>query len=378
MTEEREKEEKAAVRSDNGENGNRNGSSCSTVFARWLVAMQESEGKGREMELVGEEDHRVTERSHRSEGQFQSASAVDISRSESLTPSLFLELSLSAMASSLASASASASAVSKASATSPRFNNNCTLSKLSFPLTAKPRLRLLTKGLQPSQNHSIVVKAQMNEVGVDGSSNPAATPPTKSEAVAPEAKAAKPSNDPSSGALATDESISEFIAQVSSLVKLVDSRDIVELQLKQLDCEVLIRKKEALPQPPPPAPVTLMHSHVQSGAPQAQPVPAPAPAPALAPAAPTPSTSSAVKSAKSSLPPLKCPMAGTFYRSPAPGEPPFVKVGDKVQKGQVLCVIEAMKLMNEIEADQSGTIVEILVEDGKPVSVDLPMFVIKP
>lgn len=107
--------------------------------------------------------------------------------------------------------------------------------------------------------------------------------------------------------------------------RLVDSRDIVELQLKQLDCEVLIRKREALPQPPPPAPVTWMHSHVQSGAPPAQPVPAPAPA--LAPAAPTPSTSSsAVKSAKSSLPPLKCPMAGTFYRSPAPGEPPFVKV----------------------------------------------------
>ncbi|GLT55172.1 hypothetical protein SLA2020_283160 [Shorea laevis] len=251
-----------------------------------------------------------------------------------------------------------------------------------FSLTRKRTCQdcIAGEASQPSQNHSTVVKAQMNEVGVDGSSNAAATPPTKSEAVAPEAKAAKPSNDPSSGALATQESISEFIAQVSSLVKLVDSRDIVELQLKQLDCEVLIRKKEALPQPPPPAPVTLMHSHAQSGAPPAQPVPvpAPAPAPALAPAAPTPSTSPAVKPAKSSHPPLKCPMAGTFYRSPAPGEPPFVKVGDKVQKGQVLCIIEAMKLMNEIEADQSGTIVEILVEAGKPVSVDTPLFVIEP
>ncbi|RZR88090.1 hypothetical protein BHM03_00015610 [Ensete ventricosum] len=86
---------------------------------------------------------------------------------------------------------------------------------------------------------------------------------------------------------------------------------------------------------------------------------------------------------KSSIPPLKCPMAGTFYRCPAPGEPPFVKVGDKVQKGQVVCIIEAMKLMNEIEdwdnttpgvsylqSDQSGTVVEIIAEDGKPVSVD--------
>jgi hypothetical protein len=64
MTEEKKEEEKAVVRSDGGENGKGNESSCRAVFARWLVAMQESEGKGREMELVGEEDHRVTERSH--------------------------------------------------------------------------------------------------------------------------------------------------------------------------------------------------------------------------------------------------------------------------------------------------------------------------
>ncbi|KAG2696885.1 hypothetical protein I3843_07G080000 [Carya illinoinensis] len=282
------------------------------------------------------------------------------------------------MASSLTAASASASGVSKASANLRRLNNNHPLSKLSFRLSPKPNFLFLTEGLRHSQNCSTVVKAQLNEVGVDGSSNAAAThPPTKSEVVAPEAKDANPSNDPS-GALATEESISEFIAQVSSLVKLVDSRDIVELQLKQLDCEVLIRKKEALPQPPPLAPVTFTHSHAPLVAPSAQPVPAPAPVPSPAAAVSGTSTSSAVKSAKSSLPPLKCPMAGTFYRSPGPGEPAFVKVGDKVQKGQVLCIIEAMKLMNEIEADQSGTIVEILAEDGKPVSVDMPLFIIEP
>ncbi|KAB1203404.1 Biotin carboxyl carrier protein of acetyl-CoA carboxylase, chloroplastic [Morella rubra] len=328
------------------------------------------------------------------------------------------------MASSLttASASASASAVSKASASFTRLNNNYSLSKISLRFSPKPNLRCLTKGnpivllfrvtvliavrkskhetmieannsgmtepdfengpsilkvLQPSQNCSTVVKAQFNEVGGDGSSDAAATPPTKSEVVAPEAKDVKQSNNPSSGALGTEESISGFIAQVSSLVKLVDSRDIVELQLKQLDCEVLIRKREALPQPTPPTPATFMHSHASTAVPPSQPVPAPASS--LAPAVSSSSTSpSAVKSAKSSLPPLKCPMAGTFYRSPAPGEPAFVKVGDKVQKGQVLCIIEAMKLMNEIEADQSGTIVEILAEDGKPVSVDTPLFVIEP
>ncbi|KAF3781516.1 Biotin carboxyl carrier protein of acetyl-CoA carboxylase 2 [Nymphaea thermarum] len=97
-------------------------------------------------------------------------------------------------------------------------------------------------------------------------------------------------------------------------MRLVDSRDIVELQLKQLDCELVIRKKEALPQPLTPAPMIM-----------AQP-------------------------------------------------PALQAIGDKVKKGQVLCIIEAMKLMNEIEADQSGTVIEILVDDGKPVSADMIMF----
>ncbi|OMO96821.1 Biotin/lipoyl attachment [Corchorus capsularis] len=234
-----------------------------------------------------------------------------------------------------------------------------------------------TGGLQHSQNCSTVVKAQLNEVAVDGSSNASASSPVKSGASAAEAKDAKLSSEASPPALATEESISEFLNQVSSLVKLVDSRDIVELQLKQLDCELIIRKKEAMPQPQSAAPVVMMQP---PSLPPVMPPTSIAPAPsAQAPSAPTPAPSAAApKSAKSSLPPLKCPMAGTFYRSPAPGEPPFVKVGDKVQKGQVICIVEAMKLMNEIEADRSGTVVEIVAEDGKPVSVDTPLFVIEP
>lgn len=170
-------------------------------------------------------------------------------------------------------------------------------------------------------------------------------------------------------------SISAFMSQVSDLIKLVDSRDIAELQVKQLDCEILIRKKEAML---PAAPVASMPpplTHVM--------LPSPPPPAATASASPPPSapvsTSPApAKASTSSHPPLKCPMAGTFYRCPGPGEPPFVKVGDKVQKGQVICIIEAMKLMNEIEADQSGTVAEVLLEDGKPVSVDTPLFVIVP
>ncbi|KAK8979165.1 hypothetical protein V6N11_009375 [Hibiscus sabdariffa] len=174
--------------------------------------------------------------------------------------------------------------------------------------------------------------------------------------------------------------ISAFMAQVADLVKLVDSRDITELQLKQSDCELIIRKKEALQPPESASPIVMpqyMPQAMFQTPPPAAPVAAPAPA-SPAPQAPAPSSSPPAKTSNSSHPPLKCPMAGTFYRSPAPGEPPFVKVGDKVQKGQVVCIIEAMKLMNEIEADQSGTIMDILVEDGKPVSVDMPLFVIAP
>ncbi|GLT95541.1 hypothetical protein SLE2022_132180 [Rubroshorea leprosula] len=236
------------------------------------------------------------------------------------------------------------------------------------------------KGLNHGQNSSAVVKAQLNEVAVDnGSSNAAPTPPAKSGEPAAEAKDSMTSSD-TPPALATEESISEFLTQVSSLVKVVDSRDIVELQLKQLDCELIIRKKEALPQLPSSAPDAVMHSpSTLPTMPPTQTAPAPAPS-VSAPSSPPPlsTMSAAPKSAKSSFPPLKCPMAGTFYRSPAPGEPPFVKVGDKVQKGQILCIIEAMKLMNEIEADRSGTIVEILVEDCRPVSVEQPLLVIEP
>ncbi|XP_049365875.1 biotin carboxyl carrier protein of acetyl-CoA carboxylase 1, chloroplastic-like isoform X2 [Solanum verrucosum] len=167
-------------------------------------------------------------------------------------------------------------------------------------------------------------------------------------------------------------SIQAFMSQAADLVELVDSRDIVELQLKQNNCEILIRKKAALPQPPVyMAPPSVPQAFVQQ---QLPPASAPAPAAPAAPALPPPAPSKP----KSSHPPMKCPMAGTFYRSPAPGVAPFVKVGDKVQKGQVVCIIEAMKLMNEIEADQAGTVVDIVAEDGKPVSVDTPLFVIEP
>ncbi|XP_068665795.1 biotin carboxyl carrier protein of acetyl-CoA carboxylase, chloroplastic-like isoform X2 [Aristolochia californica] len=263
------------------------------------------------------------------------------------------------MASSLSAASSAVPVTKCSSLSSQRHIRG---GNVSFRLSSKPKLFL---ALFKPFCYMLLDQSAMFKVPVDGSSNASATPATKSEAPLVEQKEVKAESPPS----LSDASISEFMTQVASLVKLVDSRDIVELQLKQPDCELIIRKKEALPQPPSEPPVVVM----QSSAPAKQPryiheEPTPPPPP------PAPAS----KGAKSSLPPLKCPMAGTFYRSAAPGEPSFVKVGDQVKKGQVLCIIEAMKLMNEIEADQSGKIVEILVEDGKPVSVDTPLFIIEP
>ncbi|HHF53133.1 MAG TPA: acetyl-CoA carboxylase biotin carboxyl carrier protein [candidate division WOR-3 bacterium] len=75
---------------------------------------------------------------------------------------------------------------------------------------------------------------------------------------------------------------------------------------------------------------------------------------------------------------IRSPIVGTFYRAPAPGAEPYVKEGDKIRKGQVLCIVEAMKVMNEIESDVSGTVVKILVENGQPVEYNQPLFLIEP
>ena len=81
---------------------------------------------------------------------------------------------------------------------------------------------------------------------------------------------------------------------------------------------------------------------------------------------------------RSDLTEVRAPMVGTFYRSPSPEAAPFVEVGDRVQAGQTLCILEAMKLMNEIEAESAGEVVEVLVENGTPVEFDQPLIRLKP
>ena len=118
---------------------------------------------------------------------------------------------------------------------------------------------------------------------------------------------------------------------------------------------------------------------VSVGAAPAAPAPAPqaaaAPAPAAAPVPAAPAAAEAASSASHTA--LKSPMIGTFYRSSGPDAPVFVQVGDMVEKGQVICIIEAMKLFNEIEAEQAGRIVKVLVENATPVEYDQPLFLIE-
>ncbi|WP_161887623.1 acetyl-CoA carboxylase biotin carboxyl carrier protein [Pontibacter russatus] len=114
----------------------------------------------------------------------------------------------------------------------------------------------------------------------------------------------------------------------------------------------------------------------------AAPAPAPAatplPAPSAAPAAPAPAAAAPAASDDSRYVALKAPMIGTFYRASSPESPIFVNVGDEVKKGQVICIIEAMKLFNEIEAEVSGRIVKVLVDNANPVEYDQPLFLVDP
>jgi acetyl-CoA carboxylase biotin carboxyl carrier protein len=150
------------------------------------------------------------------------------------------------------------------------------------------------------------------------------------------------------------------LRKLKTLIDLVAESDIAELEVTEGESKVRIVKSSAIPQ-------NQMMMVPQQGVQQfSAPAVQAAPAPAAAPAAPAEPTGHVVKS----------PMVGTFYRSSAPGAPAFVEVGTTVREGETICIIEAMKLLNEIEADMSGTITKILVENGQPVEFGQPLFVI--
>jgi len=157
--------------------------------------------------------------------------------------------------------------------------------------------------------------------------------------------------------------------EIKDLVRFVARADIDEFELETESFRLRVTRRSLQPAPAAVAPVAV---------PQAAPPPAPAaPAPA---AAPEPAGGGKDDGAKAAdgLYEQKSPIVGTFYRAPSPGAPPFVEVGQHVSAGQVLCIIEAMKLMNEIESEISGTIVEILPENAQPVEYGEVLFRIRP
>ena len=161
--------------------------------------------------------------------------------------------------------------------------------------------------------------------------------------------------------------------ELQELLTTLGKTDIEELTLKSSDFELTVRK--ALPQKVVTIPQgTIMPADPAMLGIQPQTPIAPIGTPPVAPPAAPPSAGSESKS----LEEITSPMVGTFYRAPAPDESPFVNVGDRIAKGQTVCIIEAMKLMNELEAECSGEIVEILLENGEPVEFGQVLMRVKP
>lgn len=153
--------------------------------------------------------------------------------------------------------------------------------------------------------------------------------------------------------------------QIQELIKMINKSNIGKLSIEQGDFKISIRQKEEqITQVVAAAPVQYQQQPPALLSPQTPPT---APATPLK-ATETPSNTITVKS----------PMIGTFYRKPAPEKPNFVEEGDTITPGKVICVIEAMKLFNEIESEVSGKIVRVLVEDASPVEFDQPLFIVEP
>ncbi len=164
--------------------------------------------------------------------------------------------------------------------------------------------------------------------------------------------------------------------EIRRLVKIVEESNIAELEVSRWGRKVRIRKYAT----PGNGSVNGAENVVLPAAPVA-PAPAPAqptPAAASQPVQAQPAQSESEPGEAKELIEVRSPMVGTFYRAPAPGAEPYVKVGDVVSPGQVLCIIEAMKLMNEIEAEVSGKIVEICVENAQPVEYNQVLFRLEP
>ena len=157
------------------------------------------------------------------------------------------------------------------------------------------------------------------------------------------------------------------IKDIQNLIRFVSKAEVAEVSIKQEDIEIKIKT---------------LHSVSNQPAQQAYYVPqqaAPAPvATAAAPATPISTEAAPATDENANYITVKSPMIGTFYRASGPGKDAFVSVGDTIAPGKVLCIVEAMKLFNEIESEVSGKIVKVLVDDATPVEYDQPLFLVDP
>lgn len=149
--------------------------------------------------------------------------------------------------------------------------------------------------------------------------------------------------------------------QIQELIKTINKSNISELSIEEKDFKITIKQEQTSAEP----------QYIMA-APSAMPIAAPA-VPAAAPA--TPANPAAASTNQITV---KSPMIGTFYRSAGPDKAPFINVGDEIKDGQVVCIIEAMKLFNEIESEVSGRIVKVLVDDASPVEYDQALFIVEP
>jgi len=155
--------------------------------------------------------------------------------------------------------------------------------------------------------------------------------------------------------------------ELKELIEFLIEKDIAEFELERGDVKVKIKRAaEPLPAPLPDSRYIAVH-----------PAPAPVPAPAHALRVDL-SASTAAPEAGDGLHIVRSPIVGTFYEAPSPGAPPFVKVGDALEVGQVLCIVEAMKLLNEIECDVAGELVKKLVANGQPIEYGQELFAVRP
>ncbi len=156
------------------------------------------------------------------------------------------------------------------------------------------------------------------------------------------------------------------LKEIQSLVKLVSSSKVDHLEIDKNDFSIKIKKNSGK---------TEVLSVAQAPVMSAPAVTAPA-APAAAPEASASAEQPAAETVSGTE--IKSPMIGTFYRSPTPDKPYFVEVGDEVRVGQTICIVEAMKLFNEIESEVAGRVVKVCVDDASPVEYDQPLFIVEP